>query len=189
MKRDNSLFWGVGIVGVMLVGWYVWPQNQDQNIPFAQRVSPAFITKVKNISALLGIPPAWLMAIMHFETAGTFSPSIQNGAGSSGVGLLQFLEATAHELGTTTTALKDMSAEQQLDYVFKYLWRYRRSLVSLAETYTAVIRPAALGLPMETRIFLDKTLAYRLNRSLDSNRDGVITKQELVQKVLNLLHY
>jgi hypothetical protein len=59
------------------------------------------------------------MAAMAFETGGSFSPAVPNKAGSGAVGLIQFMPSTAKGLGTSTEALKKMSAVQQLDFVKK----------------------------------------------------------------------
>ena len=58
-----------------------------------------FVEKVKEVSKRIGVDPNWLMAIMHFETAGTFSPSITNSLGY--VGLIQFGASARKTLGTT----------------------------------------------------------------------------------------
>jgi soluble lytic murein transglycosylase-like protein len=99
----------------------------ENKVPASYRV--AFVEKVKKISANLGIDPNWLMAIMYFESAGTFSPSITNNIGATG--LIQFIPSTAKGLGTSTSALKSMSALQQLDYVEKYLKTYKGKYKSL----------------------------------------------------------
>ena len=43
----------------------------------------------------LGISEADLMAVMSFETGGTFNPNIRNAAGSGATGLIQFMPSTA----------------------------------------------------------------------------------------------
>ena len=48
----------------------------------------------------LGISEADLMAVMSFETGGTFNPGIRNAAGSGATGLIQFMPSTAAGLGT-----------------------------------------------------------------------------------------
>ena len=62
---------------------------------------------------------SYLLSCMAFETAGTFSPSVQNGK-TKATGLIQFMPTTAKDLGTTIEALKAMDFMTQLDWVFKY---------------------------------------------------------------------
>lgn len=76
----------------------------ENKVPASYRT--AFIAKVILVSKNLGINPNWLMAIIHFETAGTFSPSITNSLGYTG--LIQFGASAAASIGTTTAALRAM---------------------------------------------------------------------------------
>ena len=61
------------------------------------------------------------MAVMSFETGGTFNPGIRNAAGSGATGLIQFMPSAAAGLGTSTQALAGMSRAEQMKYVEKYL--------------------------------------------------------------------
>lgn len=79
-----------------------------------------FARAVAGVADRLGIPAQWLVDVMAFETGGTFSPGISNGAGSGATGLIQFMPDTARGLGTSTGALAGMTRTQQLRYVEKY---------------------------------------------------------------------
>jgi hypothetical protein len=129
--------------------------------------------------------PDWLMACMAFETGETFSPSVKNPR-STATGLIQFMEATAADLGTTTQQLAAMTAEEQL----KYVWMYFRdrgalngSIRSLEDCYMAILWPKAMGQPNDTAIFVGGTRAYAVNAGLDANRDHRVTKAEAAAKV------
>lgn len=125
------------------------------NLLFSNKVSQAFADKVISICNSLGINPNWLMFIMNYETAGTFSPSIQNKGGATG--LIQFLMSTAQGLGTTTDALSQMTDVEQLDWVYKYLVPYKGDMVDYYTTYLAIFYPAALGQP-DTFVFPDNVV-------------------------------
>ncbi len=125
------------------------------NLLFIEKVKEnreAFAAKVVAISARLQINPNWLMALINSESAGSFSPSILNGAGSGAVGLIQFMPATARSLGTTTEALASMSNVEQLDWVEKYI-RYTmgylgvKQLADYDDLYFLIFYPAAIGKP------------------------------------------
>lgn len=89
-------------------------QSQDAS-------SDAFDAKITKVANNLGINKSDLLRIMHFETAGTMSPSQRAGNKSNAaVGLIQFTNRTAAGLGTSTAALSKMTAVEQLDYVEKY---------------------------------------------------------------------
>ena len=112
---------------------------------------------------------------MHTETGGTFSPSVKN-PNSTATGLIQFLEATAQGLGTTTAALAAMSAVDQLDYVQKYFQNVINKygqITDVTDCYLAVFYPAAIGWT-DIQQFPDNV--YQLNKVFDYNGDGTLTK-------------
>jgi hypothetical protein len=149
----------------------------------------AFVQKVDEIASDLGASPEHLLAVMNFETGGTFSPTEKNKAGSGATGLIQFMPATAKEITGEQTkeaaikALSKMSATEQLDYVKKYLEPFKGKLNSLEDVYMAVLWPKAVGKDSEYALFKEGTKAYWQNRGLDINEDGIITKAEASKKV------
>lgn len=126
--------------------------------------------------------PSWLMSCIAFESGETFSPDIRNAAGSGATGLIQFMPATASGLGTTTDALADMDAVEQLDYVQKYFKPYASRINSLPDMYMAILMPKYVGQPDDAVLF-SGGVAYRQNSGLDANHDGKITKREAAGKV------
>ena len=158
----------------------------ENNVPASYRV--AFVEKVKKISANLGIDPNWLMAIMYFESARTFSPSITNSIGATG--LIQFLPSTAKGLGTSTTALRGMSAVQQLDYVEKYLKPYKGKYKSYIDVYFAVFFPLAIGKPDDWVIQgggLSASSIYNANPAFRVVKDGKLRVWEVKKTMLQKL--
>ena len=139
----------------------------------------AFANKVVEISKLLGINPDWLMLVMYFESK--LNSKAKN-PGSSATGLIQFLEATAKELGTTTAKLAAMTNVQQLDFVYRYLVRYQSKLKSVQDVYLAVFYPAAMGKDL-TYIFPFSPRTVELNKIFD--QDG--NKQISVGEIRNLI--
>jgi hypothetical protein len=88
---------------------------------------PGVKDKVISMSEKYGFSPSDLMAVFDLETSNTLDPSIKNPkSGSTASGLIQFVEATANELGTTTKELRGMTASEQLDYVDKYYDKYQK---------------------------------------------------------------
>jgi hypothetical protein len=82
----------------------------------------AFMTKLNDICKKLSIPNVnWMLLIFYKESK--INPHIQN-IDTKATGLIQFMPATAKGLGTTTDALKNMTAVEQLDYVYKYFKPY-----------------------------------------------------------------
>lgn len=155
------------------------PRNQ---IAWGRKVSPRFKSKVILISAVLGCDPSHLMAAMAFETGETFSPSIRNPR-SGAIGLIQFMPRTAKALGTTTTALVAMTADEQLEYVGAYFSPHEGRLTSLSDLYMAILWPRAVARDDAFVLFSAPQTAYAQNAGLDANRDGQVTKGEAAAKV------
>src|SRR5262249_54107400 len=119
----------------------------------------------------------------------TFNPAKVNSL-SHAVGLIQFTAPVARELGTTRAELAAMSATEQLTYVEKYfrLQEHRHGRIrTLEDTYMAILAPRAIHKPNDTVLFVQGSKAYRQNRGLDSNHDGLITKREAAAKVRSAL--
>ena len=151
----------------------------DVEIAWGKKVGAQFKRRVIEIAAEFGIDPNYLMAAMAFESARTFSPSIENPY-SGAVGLIQFMPSTARGLGTSTAALKRMTALAQLDYVRRYFLPYKGRLKDLNDLYMAILWPRAIGRPSSHVLFAEGSREYRQN---NVNTDGVVTKVEAANKV------
>lgn len=147
--------------------------DQIQGVKGNTNVTPEFIAAVEKMAERLQTKPQYVLAAMSFETGGSFSPSIQNGIGATG--LIQFLRSTAANLGTSTDKLKKMTGVQQLEFVEKYFKPFIGKLGTLEAVYTAILS----GSPKspDTVLFKAGTSAYKLN-PLDWNNDGEITARE-----------
>ncbi|MCY0094306.1 transglycosylase SLT domain-containing protein [Hoeflea ulvae] len=156
-------------------------------IAWGARVSAAFKRKATAIAHRLEMDPNHLMAIMAFETGRSFDPAVTNQAGSGATGLIQFMPATARALGTSTSRLALMTAVEQLDYVERYLAPYAGRMGDLASAYMVVLYPRAVDKAPGFVLFRKGSTAYRLNRGLDVNGDGQVTKAEAAAKVVALL--
>ncbi|WP_205619081.1 hypothetical protein [Halomonas halocynthiae] len=157
-------------------------------LPWGAKVSDPFVTKLLDICNRMGWGPDLadeLMGCMAFESARTFSPSVRNAAGSGATGLIQFMPATARDLGTTTGALARMSDVDQLEYVYRYFTKYRwhERVKQLEDMYMAILMPKYISYPLGAVLFNDGTRAYTQNRGLDADQDGRITKAEAAAKV------
>ena len=157
-------------------------------VTWGQKLTDAEIARVAKMVTNLGLPYTCLndfMACMAFETGGTFSPSIKNGAGAPYYGLIQFGAAAASDVGTTLDALVKMTVLQQLDYVEKFFKPYAGKIRDLSDLYSRIIWPAAVGKPADYVIFVGGTTAYLQNKGLDINFDGKVTKLECSHMVNN----
>jgi len=144
---------------------------------------PDFLPELQRVAARLETPPEWLLNVMACESS--FVASARNPLpGQTASGLLQIIEQTAVGLGTTTAAIRRMTPTEQLKLIEKYFLPFRGRLNNLADVYTAVFRGLVINGGSETVVAPLNTSpkerrAYRLNRGLDLNGDGQITKGEL----------
>lgn len=147
---------------------YIKPAERDQ-----------FEKKLVQISNSLGISnPNWLMQVFYSESK--VNPAAYNPTGGAS-GLIQFMPDTAAGLGTTTAALRAMSATDQLDYVYRYFLPYKGRMNSYFDTYLVVFFPAAIG-KSDDWVFstsrLSASLIARQNPAININKDGQITVAE-----------
>ncbi|MGL5727724.1 MAG: baseplate hub protein [Plesiomonas sp.] len=151
------------------------------------RVTQEFRAEVRAVAGRLGFDPNWLMAVMAFETGGSFSPSQPNLGGGSATGLIQFTSATAIGLGTTTAKLARMSAVEQLQWVEKYFQPYKSRVRNLGDCYMSVLWPGSIGKPDSYVMWRKNDPAtakyYNANAGLDISRDDTITRGEAVTRV------
>lgn len=159
--------------------------NYFKNIPAAERDS--FVDAVNYYSELLDIQPDWLVGVMYFESK--LNPAAVNPV-SGATGLIQFMPSTAKSLGTTTDALKLMSRQEQMKYVYEYLKPYRCKMKSLVDVYFAVFFPAAIGQPRNAVLQTSKLKASTIakqNPIFDTNKDNAITVGEVSDYIENYL--
>jgi len=147
---------------------------------------PDFNKKLEKVATALGVKSKDLIAIMKQESS--MNPAAVNPM-SGATGLIQFMPKTAASLGTSTDELKQMSAVDQLDYVYKYFKMVGVTPgMELGDLYMAVFMPAAVG--KDDNHILGKAGAagfsgkvYAQNKGLDKNRDGAITVADVKQSV------
>lgn len=131
-------------------------------------------------------PQDALAAVIAYETAGTYSPTIENPK-SGAVGLIQWMPATAKEDGTTTYDLKQMTAEQQLEIVRQHYSRYNGLTLRFVDFYLAVFAPAHVGANVDRALYQKPSPSYYPNKGFDKNNDGIISAREAGEEVAKLL--
>lgn len=144
---------------------------------------PEFLPELQRVAARLETSPEWLLNVIASESA--FIPSVRNPLPhQTASGLLQIIEETATGLGTTTSAIRRMNAVEQVRLIEKYFMPFRGKLKSLGDVYLAVFRgfiieggPETVVAPLNSS--RKERRAYYLNRGLDVNGNGRITKGEL----------
>lgn len=160
-------------------------QRSAANIDTKVIQDPDFNKKLEKIANQLNVKSSDLIAIMKQESG--VNPKAVNPY-SNATGLIQFMPSTARSLGTTVEELKDMTAVEQLDYVYKYFKMVGVGDGSLGDLYMAVFMPKYIGASDNTVLgaagasgFSGKV--YAQNSGLDRNRDGRITVGDVKQSV------
>jgi hypothetical protein len=156
------------------------------NIDTSTIQDPDFNKKLEKIASALGVNSKDLIAIMKMESG--VNPAAVNSM-SGATGLIQFMPKTAANLGTSTDALKNMSAVEQLDYVYKYFKMVGvKPGMELGDLYMAVFMPKYVGADDSTVLgqngaagFSGKV--YAQNKGLDKNKDGTITVADVKSSV------
>lgn len=147
------------------------------------KLNDKFYEKIIAISNRIECNPDDLMGVISIETGGTFSPSVQN-ASTGATGLIQFMPKYVSSYGTTIEDLKHMTAEDQLDYVEIYLVKNKKAKnlngkLDAGTLYALVFYPA-----LTSGAQIKKgDAAYNQNKGLDINNDGMITLDDLSEKV------
>lgn len=117
----------------------------------------AFLCALIQIAEQLDTDPDYLAAVMQLESR--FDPAATNPSGATG--LIQWRPDTARALGTTTDALRVMSARQQLAYVEAFYHPFRGRLDSAGTAYMATFLPALVHAP-DSRIIAERGSAEPL---------------------------
>ncbi len=158
-------------------------------VAYGRNVSAEFIAEVRAICRRINWTDDhvnWLMACIAFESARTFSPSIKSPV-SSATGLIQFMDATARHLGTTTDALAKMTAVEQLKYVELYFKPYASKIKSIDDMYMAILWPSAIGQHPDSILWNKDSRFYSPNKALDKKSLGFISKSMAADQVKKLL--
>ena len=134
----------------------------------------AFESKVIQIADRLGIKPDWLMIVMYAESK--LNHLATNGS-SSAIGLIQFLNKTLANLGTTREAIQSMTNVQQLDYVEKYFVNLgvKGKMTDVYQVCLAVFLPKYMYSSDSTLIAYSGSDTYNANKGMDIDKDGKLT--------------
>ena len=130
-----------------------------------------------------GFPMEWLINLIGFESGKTYSPSITNSIGATG--LIQFLPSTAKGLGTTTDALRKMTFKQQLVYVDKYIYSILKNKLksdgkvpdnfTQGDLFMTIFYPVAVGKPN-----------FAFPSSVQNANAGISKPKDYVEKALKV---
>ncbi len=146
------------------------------------KLGAGFCAKLEQVAKNINCEPTDLLGMMQSESG--INPQAYNKNGGA-TGLIQFMPGTARSLGTTTQALMNMSAVEQLDYVEKFYKNWTGGSgqrLSAGDLYTLCFLPAFVNREV---LCSQGDKYYNANSGLDGNHDGKITKTEMGDRVKN----
>lgn len=139
-----------------------------------------FLAEVNNYAKSMGFKAEDLLAVMASESG--LDPTARNPKGTA-TGLIQFTEATAKSIGTSTSELSQMTRAQQMKYVAAFFKSVGLSTGATGgEMYAKVFLPARSKLDILTRRG-EKEGYYESNSGLDIGNKGYISRDDLQQRV------
>lgn len=144
----------------------------------SEYIDDKFLQKVADISGILGVSPDDLMAVMASESR--LDPTASN---RFAVGLIQFTDPACRHIGTTREALADMSAVEQLDWVYRYFEGNIGKINNAIDIYWTMCTNKPIGQNKDDVIFDSEDTAgagyYNNNSGMDHDGDGKITRGDL----------
>lgn len=146
-----------------------------QNIAAAYPKAAPIAEAIVRVALHVGAHPYDLANLIGFESGWTFSPSVVNAVGATG--LIQFYpKLTKQLLGVSTHELAKMDAVEQMEWVQTYLDKKRRGreLDTVQKLYMAVFYPAAM------RWDLDDSFPARVAEQ----NNGISTPREYIAEAL-----
>jgi hypothetical protein len=153
-------------------------------------VDPAFEKKLEQVAKNLKVSKADLIGIMKHESG--LNPAAVNPS-TGATGLIQFMPATARAMGTSTEALRNMSAIEQLDYVEKFYKPIAGKAKDIGDLYMFTFLPAAVGKSNDFVIGakgsgnaiwgISQDALYRQNAGFDLNKKGYYTVGDVKTKI------
>lgn len=164
------------------------PMEIDRSFQNSEKLDSNFLNRVKEIAQKLNCDYKDLLALMNSESG----IKTNNWNGSTAVGLIQFTDASVTELNNkyglslTKEKIARMSPMEQLDLVEKYLTIAKsynfapNERLSAGDLYAITFLPGRAGQDILCR---RGEKFYSQNKGLDLNNDGVISKQDLENRL------
>lgn len=153
------------------------------DVPGLRAAGPAFHREFAAVCDRLQIDADAIAALISHESA--FNGQAFNKLGGAS-GIMQWMPATAKWLGTTTEAIRAMSALEQLKLVEKTFKGWAGKL-SARDVPMVGFGASFIGKPDSHVAYAKGQKGYDWNTGLDINRDGKLTLGEVRDHVLAVL--
>lgn len=150
----------------------------------AMKLSKESCEQINHMAKDLKMNPEDIKALIYSESGGNPQAYNKNGGAS---GLIQFMPKTAERFGTTTEKIRQMSAEEQMPLIKKYLETAKKDAgfskddkIDAGTLYSLVFLPA---FAKKDILCKSGSKYYEANKGLDVNKDGYITKSDLDRRL------
>jgi len=163
------------------------PVGHANELIIKKRLSATCRKNMQQIAKEINCNPEDIERLIYIESRNNHKARNKSGA----TGLMQFMPSTTKELGTSTSAIYNMTAEQQMYYVRKFLINAKKIAgyskdykLSAGELYGLVLMP---GYIKKDKGYWKGDSRYDQNsRALDVNNNGVINRYDLEQKMASV---
>lgn len=146
-------------------------------------ITRADLETLAYVAGRLGVPVSWLEAVINFETAGTWDPKVKN-PNSTGRGLIQFIDATARQLGyrdSLDLVQRHPTVQSQLmGPVLKYFQQWKEPPRDKQDFYLRVFLPELRKAPPDTVIFASNP---EKRAKFAKANPGIVTVGDYVRKL------
>jgi hypothetical protein len=160
------------------------------DVPGLRKAGNAVHRRVLELAARLGLSVDHVCALIAHESG--WRANAENPQ-TKATGLIQFMPKTARGIGTSVTALKAMTALEQLDWVEKFFarsfakQRAAGEAISPRDVAMAGLGSSFIGLPDDHVAYVRGQLGYNLNATLDRNQNGELTLGEVRDDIDRML--
>lgn len=164
------------------------------SVPGIGRVDQIFLQTLATIADRHGWDIDGIAGVISHESG--FNPAAKNPQpGQTATGLIQFTESTARSLGTSTAALRTMTAVQQLPYVESFFAKTLHPIPQNPSDYILATYGRSDLIGQSDATVIDRADSpdpreaqrYRVNSALDKAKKGFITVGDLRSSLRSVL--
>ena len=180
LESDNNLKISENEIEVIKISELLFTKNckYTKKINSINELENEFLIEVENLANKYGVLRDDFLTIFSLETIKTFSPCILNPYNNA-IGLIQFTGKTLEEdIEVSFDEMAKTTRVEQLEYVDKYLSKYKSDIDDLTSLYLVIFLPSVIK-ESSNEDFVIPQKYYKQNTALDENNDGEIKISEI----------
>ena len=180
IREDDNLKTSENEIEVIKISELLFTKNckYTKKINSINELENEFLIEVENLANKYGVLRDDFLTIFSLETIKTFSPCILN-PHNNAIGLIQFTGKTLEDdIKVSFDEMAKTTRVEQLEYVDKYLTKYKSNIDDLTSLYLAVFLPSIIDESSNDNFIIPQKY-YNQNIALDKNRNGEIKISEI----------